>query len=420
MVAFHYPPWEGGTGVHRTQKFARYLPDEGWQPIILTASPHAYTQKQSANGSIPSTIPVWRAFALDAARHLSIHGSYLPWTAVPDRWISWFPSAVAVGANLIRKHRPDVIWSTYPIATAHLIGLALQRWSGLPWVADFRDPMIDVDPTTGEIYPADRLVRRVSAWIEDTAVQYCSRAVFTSAGAHAMYSNRFPHIPQSRWATISNGYDEEDFAGIESECRPTRQASCGPVVLIHSGVMYPCERDPTQFFDALAYLRRTDQISPEKLQITLRATGHDEYIRAQLRSRGIEDLVFLEPPIAHRAAVAELLDANGLLVLQASSCNRQVPAKVYEYLRARRPIFAMTDPAGDTAALLKSEGVNWIVPLNSWIDIAAGLLKFQDEIRNGQTRTRVEVGHLSRKSRTRELALLLNSICALEPHNSKS
>ena len=168
MVAYHYPPWNGGSGIHRTLKFTKYLPEYGWQPIVLTADRRAYPENGSAACEIPDGIDVARAFALDTAQHLSFRGSYLRWTALPDRWISWWPGAVLAGRRLIRQHRPDLIWSTYPIATAHLIGMTLHRLSGIPWVADFRDPMTEVDPQTGQEFPEDPAIRRVvgNGWKE--------------------------------------------------------------------------------------------------------------------------------------------------------------------------------------------------------------------------------------------------------------
>jgi hypothetical protein len=141
----------------------------------------------------------------------------------------------------------------------------------------------------------------------------------------------------------------------------------------------------------------------------LRATGHDEDYRAPLRQLGIEEIVSLEPTIPHNDAVAEMLSVDGLLILQATNCNRQIPAKAYECLRAGRPIFAMTDPAGDTASLLKAEGIESIVPLDSKNDIANGLLKFLAKLGNGSDHVRPSVERHSRKARTRELAALLDS-----------
>src|SRR3990170_1185865 len=142
MIAYHYPPYPSGSGIHRTLKFSQYLPEHDWKPVMLTPNPRAYFESRNDRiPEIPPTVSVTRAFALDAARHLSFRGSYFRFTALPDRWASWWLGAVPAGLRLIRAHRPDIIWSTYPIATAHLIGLTLHRLSGIPWVADFRDPM---------------------------------------------------------------------------------------------------------------------------------------------------------------------------------------------------------------------------------------------------------------------------------------
>ena len=175
MVAFHYPPFVGGSGIQRTLKFSSYLPSYGWLPIVLSANPLAYVQFGNDQvHEIPKNVSVTRAFALDTARHLAIHGFYPRWLALPDRWVSWWLGAVPAGLHLLRKYRPEVIWSTYPIATAHLIGLTLHCLTGVPWVADFRDSM------TEEHYPPDSLTRQTYRWIERQAVIRSSRLVFTA------------------------------------------------------------------------------------------------------------------------------------------------------------------------------------------------------------------------------------------------
>ena len=349
-----------------------------------------------------------RAFAMDTARHLSIRGSYARWMSLPDRWITWWPGAVAAGLRLLRRHRPDVIWSTYPIATAHLIGLTLQRMSGLPWVADFRDPMKEVDPNTGEEFPEDPAIRKVNGWIEKPAVEHCRKAVFTTPGALKMYASRFPGIPQTRWTVIPNGYDEEDFTAVESSVRFDAQHN-GPVVLLHSGHLYPHVRDPKCFFAALSDLRRAGRVTPATLKVVLRASGFDDLYRPQLESLGIADMVFLEPPISHQQSIIETLKADGLLIFQAINCNQQIPGKLYEYLRTRRPILAIADRGGDTAEVLRAEGIDSISSLHSKTDIAEGLMKFLSTLRNGNHRPR-SVEQYSRRARTQELAQLLDSV----------
>src|SRR5262249_1754143 len=142
------------SGAHRTTRFVRYLPQHGWSPVILSAHPRAFPP--GARGVVPrdEPVPAVRAFALDTTRHLSMPGATLKLPALPDRWAPWWLGGVAAGLRAVRRHRPQVLWSTYPIATAHLIGLTLQRLTRLPWVADFRDPL------TEDGYPPDRLTRR--------------------------------------------------------------------------------------------------------------------------------------------------------------------------------------------------------------------------------------------------------------------
>jgi len=104
MIAYHYPPYKGSTGAERTFKFSRYLSATGWQPVILTARPRTYDNIDTGLLSkIPKNIVVRRAFAMDAAKDLSVRGKYLSWTAIPDRWASWFLSALPFGLFLVRK-----------------------------------------------------------------------------------------------------------------------------------------------------------------------------------------------------------------------------------------------------------------------------------------------------------------------------
>src|SRR6476659_8989005 len=126
MVAFQFPPFSGSSAVQRTLRFVRYLPEFGWTPLVLTAHPRAYEQASDDQlDQIPSNTIVKRAFSLDAARHLGIMRRYPARLARPDRWRLWGPPAIFAGLRMIRKYRPDALWSTFPIPTAHVIGKSL-------------------------------------------------------------------------------------------------------------------------------------------------------------------------------------------------------------------------------------------------------------------------------------------------------
>ena len=142
MIAYHFPPLAGSSGIQRTLRFVQQLPRHDWQAAVLSTRALAYERSDAdLDAEIPRGTVVARAWALDSARHLAVAGRHIGATARPDRWVSWKFDGVRHGLRLIRELRPAVLWSTFPIATAHLIAAALQRRTGLPWIADFRDPM---------------------------------------------------------------------------------------------------------------------------------------------------------------------------------------------------------------------------------------------------------------------------------------
>lgn len=407
IVAYHFPPVKVSSGIQRTLKFCTYLREHGWEPLVLTITPSAYeTTSQDQLKEIPDDVIVERAFGLDTSRHLAIAGKYFHRMAQPDRWISWWPGAVWTGMRMIKRYKPAAIMSTFPIATAHRIGLSLQKRSGLPWIADFRDSMTEPG------YPRDPLTWKIQRKLEEEVVRHCAKAVFTTEPTKRMYAERYPEYPESHWAVIENGFDEENFQNAETGLDPAPLGSPGQITLVHSGVLYPVERDPRPFFTALGALKRAGSIDGKGLRITLRATGSDDLYRPMITELGIDDIVKLEPVVAYREALREMLRADGLLLFQGSVCNHQIPAKIYEYYRAGKPILALVDPAGISASMLRDVGVPDIVDIGNAESIASTLMNLLNALRNGKRRgvAREAAGKNSRKARSAELAKLLDQL----------
>lgn len=398
MIAYHFPPLAGSSGIQRTLRFARDLPAFGWQPVVLTAHPRAYARCSADQlADIPAQIEVIRAPAWDTSRHLAIAGRYPGWLARPDRWASWWWGAVPAGLRALRRGGIDAIWSTYPIASAHRIGATLARLSGLPWIADFRDPMVQPG------YPADARIRDAFTRIEGRAMARARFVTLTTAGAGTDYQGRYPERAEAV-RVIENGYDEASFA--ELSAAPATPLNPGYRTLLHSGVVYPSERDPRALFAALAQLVTADGMPP--LRVRLRAAVHESLLRRLAREHGVEPLLELLPPLPYREALAEMVRADGLLVLQAANCNQQVPAKLYEYLRAGRPILALTDPAGDTAGVVAAAGLDTIAPLDDSAAIMALLRRFLAAPQALPLPANNAVVRASRHERGRELAGLLD------------
>jgi len=354
-----------------------------------------------------------RAFALDTARHLSIGGRYPTALALPDRWRTWQPFAVRAGLKLIRHFRPRIIWSTYPVASAHAIGARLARLTGLPWVADMRDPMVEHDPYSGIDYPRDPRIRAARLEIEREVVRHAKRVVFCTAGSLRISADRYGPDAASRFSIIPNGYDEQVFADSEQDLAPRERERQG-FTLIHSGTVYPGDdRGPGALFAALATLRDQGRL-PANFRLSLRATGYDAEMRALVESAAVGNLVEIAPAVPYRQALGEMLQADGLLLLQGAASNPAIPAKLYEYLRARRPLLALVHPAGDSAALLRELNAAVIAPLDDARAIATALGNFLDRCAAGTAPvvSKAVADRFSRRTQTGELAALLNSILA--------
>jgi hypothetical protein len=404
MIAFHFPPVAMGSGHLRTLGFARHLPSLGWEPTVLSANAAAFPRVDADNLKlIPENCRVHRAFALDVRRHLSIRGKYAGFMAQPDGWASWWPAAVLQGLRQIRRHQINAIWSTYPIMTAHCIAYTLSRMSGLPWVADFRDPVASSVDLGNRFSVASqkRWERRVLA--------HAARTVFTTSGAMRGYAERYPQASMdNRLVVIPNGYDEADFSAVPFV--PGRRAA--PFVLVHSGLLYPDGRDPSVFFAVLGKLKRLGKAGTGMFRVVLRASGSEARYQQQIDRYDIADIVTLAPPVGSREALLEQAAADGLLLFQGSLFDRQIPAKVYDYLRIGKPIFALVGEHGDTATLLRETGVAGLVPLDDESRIEQGLLRFLDFLAEGPDlqANRSGIEKWSRRNGAVQLARLLDEV----------
>ena len=378
--------------------------------MVLTAHHRAYIQTNPHQlDDIPTEIIVKRAFALDTARHLSFRRSYMKTLALPDRWVSWCVGGIPSGLSLIRKYKPQIIWSTYPIATAHLLGFILKKLTGLPWIADFRDSM------TEENYPRDPQTRRYYQWIEQKALRSSSLNIFTAPSTVQLYLKRYSWLKAESCLVISNGYDEQDFQditirGLES----LKPGSC--LRLLHAGVVYPHERNPEALFQALSELKTKGTIDSTMLRIEFRGAGSEHRYSSMLQELQIHDIVHLLPSLPYRESLHDCAQADGLLLLQGASCNHQIPAKVYEYLRLQKPILALTDQMGDTAKMLSECGGATILDMQDAQSLCEGLPVFLDQVRKGNHPVPFIniIEKFSREAQAKVLAQALTSVADMK------
>jgi glycosyltransferase involved in cell wall biosynthesis len=405
LIAYHFPPEAGSSGFLRTLKFVRYLPDHGWHPTVLSVATRVYDRMNtSLIPQVPDNVRVLRPFCLNTSKDLSIKGYYPGWLALPDRWISWMFSGVPAGLNAIRRERISVLFSTFPIVTAVVIGLVLKKITKLPWVVDFRDSMTEPD------YPRDKRTRRVCQWVERQAVAAADRILFTTPSTRKMYLERYPKLREENCLVIRNGYDEDDFKDLDFS--GTKASPVHPLRLLHLGLLYPEERDPSVFFSALSDLKKRGTISSSSVTIDFRASGSENYYTRMIKDKNLDDIVHLLPALPYHDALKDAVNSDALMIFQDKSCDHQIPAKLYEYLRLRKPILALTSYSGDTAQLLKSSQSARIMDLKNYEDIKSNLPVFLASLESQSYPTASPdfVTQFERRNLTAELAFCLDGL----------
>ena len=285
--------------------FARDLRDFGWHVDVLTISANALPDLAAERiQDIPQATRIIRAFGFDAARQLTVLGRYPLCWSLPDRWSTWRLGGVVSGLRHIRRWRPDALMSSFPVATAHLIARDLQRFTNLPWLADFRDPMAQDD------YPKEPRVWASVRRLEGEVVDRAAAMTFTTPGAIAYYLQRYGTQIAPRCHLIANGFDENTFADAERNALESSLVGAlthGPLTLIHSGLLYPWERDPLPFFDAVKALADRGFWHRHPVRFVFRGSGFDEHYATVIEQRGIAHLIHFRERLAYRSALREML-----------------------------------------------------------------------------------------------------------------
>lgn len=417
FVAFHYPPEASSSGVLRTLKYSRYLQEFGWRVTVVTPQKDAFeTTDPALESQMPPSVRVVRTPFLNTKRHLACRGTYPSLLALPDRWIGWWPWAVAAGKRVLQEDPFDILYSTSPHATAHLIAWRLANISGKPWVADFRDPWFEDTPesgdTTGPIY------RYLNRSLEGRVIRRCSRVVASTTHLRDLLSRRYVE-EAGKITAIFNGYDEADFAALA-----TRGAGGNErMTIVHAGNINANFRDPRPLFRALR--RAADAGELDLRRVCLRfigggAFGDSGAVRQSLAGLGLTECVEFLPRVPYEQSLAELAQADVLLLLQASEdTGGLVPAKLYEYLRAQKPVLALVLP-GATTDVLDTTGGGWAVAPHD----ESGLAKvvagaFHDWMAGKLAERRADMRVLRRFDRkllTQDLAALFDQL-AVSPYD---
>ncbi|OUR99177.1 hypothetical protein A9Q81_11400 [Gammaproteobacteria bacterium 42_54_T18] len=368
MVALDFPPCQSA-GVQRTLYFKKYLERNEWLPLVLTAKPLIYdklnVEQLSDDAFFGPT--VFRAFGLNALKHLSFKGKHFEFTTFPDRFSTWRWDGVRLGKKILASELPELLWTTFPCSTSMRIGLQLKKASGLPWVADFRDPFSGTNPYVRARNP-------IGKGIDEEVVRLADKLIFTTQNAADVYLTEYPFLDKSKIEIIANGYDESVFSDIKlQEDTQHTAVDVSEFTVLHSGFLYPGGRDIESLIEALRELRNASFAGANRLKIIFRGGELSSKMALRIKQYGLEKNVVFLPTIPFAESIKEMQSVDALLVLQGEIFNNQIPGKIYEYVRSKRPIIALTHEDGATAKLCQDVPHAHIADMNDPLSIKLAL-----------------------------------------------
>ena len=396
MIAADFPPCLSA-GVQRTYHFAENLLKNDWLPLILTAHPRIY-QKLDDKIVVSEAIEknVRRAFAADASVHLAIKGKYLGFLENPDKIASWYYHGWRVGMAMIKEHQPDVLWSTFPISTAHRIALKLKKQTGIKWVADFRDPLHShCEENYKNITEKAKLIDRETVELADVLV-------FATMKMSELYQQAYPHVEKEKFAVIENGYDEIIFEGLE-RTDPVDDV----FTLLYSGGLYPHGRDPIPLFKAISALVAEDKLDKNRLLLKFRGSGDGNAYKSILDDLNISEAVQFLHSIPYKQSIQEMKNSDCLLVLQGKIFNNQIPGKIYEYIATGNAILGLVGRDGASSYLMSSIVNGYIAEEHDVGGIKQSIMKI---LSCDKSASEVKKEKFSRYSKSQELLNILNKI----------
>jgi glycosyltransferase involved in cell wall biosynthesis len=403
LVSLYFPP-AGGGGVQRPLKFAAHLPAHGIETHVLAPDDPKWIHTDDELQP-PTQAWIHRARYLGpkgrkpaeelhgtrglerVGRQARLAGRRL---LLPDENVPWNLTAIPAAVRIVREHGIDVVLTTSPPSSVHLIGAGAKRATGVRWVVDLRDSLV--------AHP-HRRAERLPARVKERGEHVVADAIIAVSDAIAEEARGFG--PRGPVVSIANGCDFDDFAGLDY--RPSDRFR-----ITHAGSFFG-KRDPRPFLRALA---EADEDVVARFVGDFRTAD-----REFAEGLGLDGKLELHPYVPRRRALELQRDSEALLLLIPDAGGRGrgvLSGKVFEYLAAERPILAAVPPDGAAADLIRETGAGVVAPPDdpeALREALAGLVaRWRTGALDGTPLSPEQRERLSRGARVEELAELIRSL----------
>lgn len=427
VVTYYFPP-SGGPGVQRVLKFAKYLPEFGWEPVILTVKDGDYPARdESLLKEIPPSLKVYRTTILEPYNFYRMLTGKEPGSAVdvnnipkpgetksfsesmadfvrstffiPDARVGWLLHAVDEAKKIIAAEKIDAIYSSSPPYTCAVIARNVHRSTGIPWIAGFRDPW------TGFLSTPQRwlLPRMIDEYLERSCFEEATRVEVAWRGILLDLQKKYPEISPDKVTYLPNGFDSADFPAITY--RPNDKFT-----VTYTGSMYGV-RNPRTFLEAVANLIRSKSIDPEKIRLRFIGRFGAEILE-MFTEPTIARCVEVLPYLPHSESIRHLMTSEALLLVvdEYAGGEEIVPGKVFEYIGARRPIIGIARE-GAVTELLHTTGTGQSAANSDIQSIARIILEYYSDYlytKSEFSPNNAAIARYERREITKQLAALLD------------
>ena len=425
IITYYWIP-SGGAGVQRWVKFAKFLRDFGYEPIIYTPENPEYPSiDTSFEKDIPTDIeiiktPIWEPYNvyrnLTGKRNQTINAGFISenkkqgwkdklsiWIRgnflIPDPRRFWIKPSVHFLTDYLHKNHVDAIISTGPPHSMHLIGMGLKKqFPTLPWIADFRDPWTNIDfyKDLNLSCISDKIHHR----LEKKVIQKADSIIVVSNGMKEEYAAMNPKQIQ----VITNGYDESDT--LKSVVELDKKFSISHIGTLNSA------RNPKNFWKVLNEICAENSEFKQDLQIQL--VGKIDFsVIESIKLNGLTDNLVKIDYLSHKEAIVKQQASQILLLLINQSGNAKgiLTGKFFEYLAAKRPILAFGPTDGDAAKVLSDTLAGTMVEFDDEKLIRKTILDYYQRFKTGSLTVEAKsVEAYSRRSLTGKLVELLEKL----------
>lgn len=424
IITYYWPP-AGGAGVQRALKFVKYLPQFGWEPIVLTVeNPDSPVDDTSLFKDISEGTKVYKTKSLEPfelykkltgkksdskipndillnKENGSLKDKLAQWVRlnifIPDAKIGWKKYAVEKGLKIIEEENIDLIFTTSPPQTVSLVGQTLSKRTGVKWIADFRDPWMEI--VYYQNVKRNWITRKIDSSLESKVFSNADGVVTISNDMIRLFKSK---VSEQKFHLIPNGFDESDF-------EDSKKAKNDNFTIAYTGSISK-DRVPYVLFSALNKLTNGDGI--KNIRLCFAGRYCSEFMN-EIEKHNLSDIADLKGFVPHNESTQILQNADVLLLVIDNVADNKgfLTGKLFEYMGSKKPIFAIGPVNGDANEFIKQSNSGGMVDYKD-NDGAYRLLKemYESWKANNSSYT-FEAEQFSRKNLTKKLAEVFDKVC---------